>query len=647
MAKATRIPPLNTLRFHPINDTTNVRYNTLPFDRGFYHEQRRLYQPEQRYFYQAAGKDKIGIYLDTTAEKIYVSIIDCNGDAVADYYALLTPAATLTANVYTDGDGDHQLYTYWTTINLFGGTSGLATYSAFADGIYYVQVKCLYDPTFDLDSSENRLFISEPIKVVTAGLPGTIYMEATNDKNALDILFAELAESRPVVMPIRFDGDLQLDKAVRNSVEWIDQDYQNNTISATPSRNYKLMAGGKDAVSTSQGGITRYLLDKLNWFTCCKTINIQGQRFRAVKGATWNEKKIDNFQLLGADFQLAEYSLTDAYTFVDNSIIALDMPEDGGVIRYPFAYEFFGMEDADGFTVLDPIGWIENEAALTAFVEYLNDDFAAANDLTGTFYVSGTAIYYSNGIGETWGAMAPIIYSRYMGFVTKSNSDATRSGFSYEMRRPTGMVATSWKAIVVWGDGTIEMRGATGAELRQRRFTPSTTTTSYIFHSGEDFTATDNIGYLHVYRYGDDGYYPEVVAGSTCPVNLEILLLPMSELSGSITSVDASFLQTCAASLQQVSIIGDIKAFDNNVFDGGAIFSNNVNLFEFTCSLNEANLNALVLSIRDNVSPYSTGSPGATVLINQTPAQPPTGTALAFLNTQAGIPTNWAITRDI
>ena len=645
MAFVTQFCPLNAVRFYPENNDLPDNINTVPFGWKAWSDSFPIWQTRKNYYTPAYFDDTCTIMVFTQNNDLLGPVLSPpvlevwqrNNDTVVATDPGYKGTVVNTYMVDTDPITGTQTPMYATCWS-FKWTTIAADLDA-NTGDYYFK---LYN--YGADGVVNVPFLSDYIRLYD-NQPDTVLITSKYNTNKQNVVVDGWNGGFVPTFYTRIEASIR-----RMEIEGYQQAYlqQNYNQLATYTANWKrftFRAGHKN-------GIPEYMLQTLTFALTADLVTIDGVYYKRKgehsSNATdmWQITRTDPDPLIQAECKLYEYDNSMGSVYRNSPITLMLAPDDGaGAIRYPFAFNYISMRTPASVTATTDAYAIYNSTDLNDLLAYLNGAFKSANGMLGYFAVSGLAVVYFNGFGESWSAnTGTITFGRYMAFTTNNNDLTFHNGFSYQVAKVSG--GTSWKAIIDYGDGTLDVRGSTTTEHRQHRYSSTGVKTAYFFHTGEDYTPTDSIGTLRFKYYGDDGYYNNIVAGSNCPTELTSLKLDLSDTSN-ITSIDMSCIQACAATLRTLWIEGGkIDSFSNNVFDGGASFVGPITDYIIRQSLTTAGVNAMVNSLVANCDTSYPATSGASLVITQTPAQAPTGSALAQLNTLAGAPTLWNITHD-
>lgn len=621
MNKYCRLPHLNDLRFIPANDGLPAKYNTWPFDRGYYQEQIRSYQYNIAYEQKRNYADRITIYVDSLAPYLLLHTLDEDGALLDTTH--LSVAGVLDGNTAPSGDA-YNTFLHGFTV------SDVIDLDEEQQGIYYFVIEHVYGSAGDFS---NVYTVSEPVFIRNTGWSDTLLIEVSQTENDYDVLFGEF----PITFRYRVEGDIAADEMTSHDTVFEDQQYQVRNLQAIPGNTFKLTLGGPE-------GVPAYIRDKINRGLCLKNIRIDDFRYLKNSGAKWTRKQVEGYPMEIATIDLAPYKALDNTMTGGGFVGILSMPIDGiGNVFYPFAISSLIM--SDGFTThstSQPVV-LEDESGVEDYIDWLNAEFVPAEGLGGTFAIESHYIGYINAVGESYQpATGMITFYAYMPFTIANNGGA---GGTYAWRMhpgPAGPTGDSRAlAIIDWGDGTVETATNIG-------FTPEKSHTygagdqfqfMRIFHSGHNYDPLKSIGMLEfidnthpgmvICDFGDTVTHPHAIA----PIRLTYFEMADQDLSlGANASIDTSMFVICKNYIEHLAIrnckVGGAKYFSPPLL--GYIVSSSAQfpvLKQVDISYNVMTT-AQVNTAFQNIYVNLYASPPNTVLLQgQTPAAPPSGIA--------------------
>lgn len=645
MAFVTHFTPVNSVRFYPEQNGLPTNINTVPFAWKAWGDSFQPWQTKKTYLIPAYFDDVCTIMVFTqnndlmSGTALYPPVLEAwqrNNDTMIT----TDPGykGTVVATNVTDTDPiTGTLTPLYCTCWSFRWTDIAADLDT-NSGDFYFKIR-----NYGNDGTTNIVYLSEYVRVYN-NQPDTVLITAKYNTNKQNVIVDGWNSGYTPTFYHRIEASIRRLEIEGYQQTYLQQDYNQNATYTANWRQFAFKVGHKN-------GIPEYALERLTYALTSDLVTIDGVYYkRKGEGSSnptgmWQISRQDPDPLISAECKLVEYANSMGDVFRLTPITVLGMPYDVvGTIRYPFAFNMISMTRPTSVTASTGPMAIYNSTDLNDLITYLNDTFAPANGMMGSFSVMGTDIVYIKALTEEWSAGTGVVtFGRYIAVSTK-NPNITHNGFGYQIKRATG--ASRWKAVIDYGDGTVEYRTSTNTEQRQHRYTDGTNVDAYMFHTGESYTTDDSIGYLNLNYYGDDGYTHNIVAGSTCPNELYHFILSFSDTSN-ISSVDMSCLQTCATTLTNLWLEGNkVDSFSNNVFDGGARFTGPIVDYIIKQSLTTSGVNAVVNSMVTNCDTTVPAAYNASLDIRQQPAQAPTGSALAQLNTLAGVPTNWTISHD-
>lgn len=287
--KSRRIPPLNPLRFIPVNYTPPEGINTYPFDKGFFHQQIRTFATDKRYYHQKVmGCDIIGVYVDSLAPSINISLLNNKGVEVHDFGAM-TAEFVLAANL----DPDFGL-PYKTHTKTFKPDD-----ISLAEGEYYVLLEHLYGGS--RGHADNTYDVSECIDVADEW-EDTMLIKYSHNVSEFDVLFeSSYGAATYPIFPFYFRAEMLLWDPEHNSSDtaWEDQLNVIQQEQSIPFNLYDLTIGGN-------GGVPPWVTDKVNRILSCNKVLIDNVQFRKNSGASWKYEKAPGCAVRAATITLRE-----------------------------------------------------------------------------------------------------------------------------------------------------------------------------------------------------------------------------------------------------------------------------------------------------------------------------------------------------
>ena len=618
--KATRIPPLNPVRFTPANDILPAEYNTNPFDRGFFYQSIREYQNDLNMDYQQkfTNTDRIVVYFDTLAPAALITVLDSNGNPVPGAVLNLpTPSYVLPGNTYTlPGTTDELQY------NTFM-TSTRATDIGIDDGIYYLLMEMIYVTEGDSDSV---YYISESIFIRSTGWPGTMLVEATNTTNDYDVLFEQLFP----VFKSRVECDITNYAPFFHDTVFEDMSYELRKLQSVPYRNFTWIVGGA-------AGVADYMIDKMNRYASCDTLRIDGTQYVKEISATYSMNTTANYPFKASSILLREFDHDGGWIYGGGGFTLLvEFELQGGSIIFPLAINRIGMHDGVATPTYNVPTVIADSAALTAYLATLNGTFSDDNDLGGTFTLTadGFGIGYQNGVNENYNGITGMYSWSSFIDLTLSTTGASPHQY-YEFYFAGGPSARQGACIVDWGQGTVTNYTSNyyGALYTAGINYPGSVAANYnlrIFHAGVAPGPHTGIQQLK-FSFVSPLATITAIGASKAPTGLIRWEMDGQNLSGG--NVDASFLKYCSTTLQFLIFAScQITAFYPLLFNYAGVHFTSLYLggiSVYNNALNVTQINSIVSFFELNC----TYGAGGLFWLNETPAAAPTGSDLAFLNT--------------
>lgn len=287
--KSRRIPPLNPLRFTPINYAPPAGINTYPFDKGFFNQQiRQFFQDKATYYQQVAGTDDIGIYVDSICTGgINVSLIDNNGTEVHDFGGMY-PEFVVPANI--DPDFGLSYTTFTKVINLEA--------ASIPDGRYHVLLEYLYGGS--IGHADNIYDVSECIDYCEDGWDDTILFEYRHSINKYDVLFENSYGESVFPFYLRVEGVLMWPEPASHDTAFEDQGFVMRNLDSEPYNIYELIIGGN-------GAVPAWVIDKVNRILSCNNVKVEDMRVTKDNGANWTMVKAEGFPKMAASIKLRQY----------------------------------------------------------------------------------------------------------------------------------------------------------------------------------------------------------------------------------------------------------------------------------------------------------------------------------------------------
>ncbi len=636
MQRSSRWPGVNPLRAIAANDRQQGKYNTFPFDRGFWFSKLNPWRVQRDYYQQFQNSDTIAIYFDSGATQVRVTAIDLEGRAVdiggpylVDYF-IAEPD-----NVYPDNDsgGTYQYYSFYWELALYGIPAG----------VYLLVIEQLYE-----DGSS--WLVTEPVSI-RKRWPGTMLLEYNrnfNDLVAEPVLYEQVPGQ--VHFQLRIDSDLSMPEPYSHDTAFIDMSEQMVNLQSHYYRVYNFTIGRK--------GLPDWLVDKAGRALSTDNLRIDGKSFAKDQGATFTVKKYDYSERLGAVIKLREGDAQHDGVVADwgpRAILSLTT-DDAGAIILPLAWPRLQMREAtisatainEVAKIFDHLGEIDN------YLDMLNLNLeeafnvSAGIEIRGYLFREDNKIYYQNAIGENWSDLSNDylyeLHDRIDLFVQTYDDGILRTRLN-----PT--TGGYFHAIVDYGDGSAPelIEDSHGLYLNHEYPAIGTVYNLRIFHFGTNGAFGAQLGqFLH----GIGGASGVNVIGINVGNNVTDVMTAIYIVNNpaqpgfSGGDIDVStFLSRCRNTIATL-VIDDvtITSFASGLF--GSVFGGfGAQLYrvELQCGMDTTAVNDVINNFAANVA-YTTVS-GAFFFIRQDGTAPPTGTALSFLDgTLAGL--SWSVGHD-
>lgn len=283
MPNTIKIPHLNPIKFVSNARAFNVRQHIRHLDQALQSEITYNFQEPKEYGAKFNDTDPVYWQVVTNYGPVTCKLVNCDGDTVIN--------GTVTA-IVTD---------FYTAPETAWGCE--LDISGLDEGTYQAM--------FSVGSgSAKREFISEKIRIAS-NHSNTAMISYTHRENKAGAIF-ENGE----IFYFRVEGLLTDFQPGSNDVVYEDQTADLVSITATPFRSWKFVAGNEE-------GIPDWVADRLNRIFGCDTVNIEDRQFTRLEGGKMDRNGDRDYPLSGWTIELRESESDETLDFSNDEELPL------------------------------------------------------------------------------------------------------------------------------------------------------------------------------------------------------------------------------------------------------------------------------------------------------------------------------------
>lgn len=308
MANFTNISFLSPFKWVPVNSTLNH------FDEQWNYDQIKSFEVKKCY----KQKWQFG---DETPQQM-VSTVAPSDLKVYNSSKVLVKSIPWT--LISNGGSLGNLYECIVNLDSDGGSPA----TSLPAGTYYLYQQCTL-------LSYNYEVISEPIEVKTFH-PNTRVITYSNSKNDFGCYF-----NFGTKFKVRVEIDLTDFEPDNETFSYVDQIHNNQILSGTPFRKWKLSVGRAP-------GVADYVADLLNRIFVCDTVRIDGKLFCKVQGAKWEPNRVKGYPMAGWTLEVTEQINLSGLQYNDGTPLA-----PGIVLGYGIRTPLFSKEPGTQIQIED------------------------------------------------------------------------------------------------------------------------------------------------------------------------------------------------------------------------------------------------------------------------------------------------------
>lgn len=403
--KGLKFPPLQPMRFVPVEVALPARYHFHHFDSEWFQYSILYFQrmnqfryPNNATYYALYQNNDIATVVyeldNTTFSSIQMQIMDCSGNLINVSPSWLKQSIR-PGNTYDAGGTIPPVqlrYHQW--------EFPISEFLPNQSGKYFLMLTVTY-----LDTSKEQ-YVSEPM-MIKKSHGKTILYEYTHDRNEFDVFF----DMNPH-MSLRVPGYLRYTGSEFDNESFTNEELGVETLSGKTSRQY----------TVNHNAISQYHIDKIARIMCCRKVLLDGKQFALPENVEFPVSASQYSPLNSLAFPVQESKPDkDGQFFSGSSLFLYQVSGSGG--SYPYAISDLKIRQSPGpaFSIIDAPVEIMNHAAETAFIASLNST-AASRGLAGTYSIISGYVAYTNAVGENYSTDTARVYKTWMRLAITSST---------------------------------------------------------------------------------------------------------------------------------------------------------------------------------------------------------------------------------